>query len=59
MARPGRAEVVREAVDDRVAPLAEPLGIASGSQARVTHSRAFSPVRSRPTMSVWMSCVPS
>ena len=56
---PGRDEVVGEAVDDRVTPLAEPLGIASGSQALVRHSSAFSPVRSRPTISVWMSCVPS
>ena len=56
---PGRDEVVGEAVDDRVTPLAEPLGIASGSQALVRHSKAFSPVSSRPTISVCTSWVPS
>ena len=61
--RPGRREMVGEPVDDGVPPLAELLGVARGLQSRLRtnscHPSAFSPVRSRPTMSVWMSCVPS
>ncbi len=56
----GGGEEVREAVDQRVALQPELLGVACGRQPlRVAHSSAFSPVRSRPTISVWMSCVPS
>ena len=55
--------MVGEPVDDGVPPLAELLGVARGLQSLVRtnfcHPSAFSPVRSRPTMSVWMSCVPS
>jgi hypothetical protein len=53
-----RRQEARQAVDDGVTDDTELLGIARGVQT-LAHPSAFSPVRSRPTISVWMSCVPS